>query len=180
MSTELRQLIKNSYEGDNLTTLLHPLTQVEDPETLRLTQEEINTKLSQGLISEVFDDGSKSSIDSKVDYDLANAESIYNAFSVVNGDTVALAAAIDAYGISQAITRDDIQILTDTIVAAIDLIKITAMDLATLKANYPRNSTGSYTITLEVLANYLKIPFTGDTSDDDLAGAILGMLIVAP
>lgn len=178
MSTELRILTKKKFTGSNLTEVLHPLTNNANPASLALSQDARNEAITNGDFGLLVDTGAKNTIQAKIDSDLKNAAAIYSAFSVTQGDTEALTLAINNYTLGTT-SRDDYQILNDSVKNAVDLIKARGMDGTEVAATYNRTG-GTYSVTTERIADSLNVEYTDSTTDDQLAADIAAAVNPAP
>lgn len=172
-TTVLRQLVKvQKTNGVSITEILHPLTNNADPESLRLSQQDIIDLVTLGDLTEIQDNGVGSTVGSKIDFDLDNASKVYSAFSVDStqeNPTVALLAAIDAYGSDLTISRDDFELESDIAKDSIKVLKLNEATDVEINTAYTRASTLVGIVTLELLALELQVTFNDTTTDNALA-----------
>lgn len=176
-TTILRQSVKTMRVNEvSITEILHPFTKDADPASLILTEDVIITQIIAGDLSELKYNGSaESTTNTKVQADLDNAETIYTAFSIDSkqeNPTVALLAAIDAYGVNITINRDDYELQTDIANDTIKVLKLNGASKEEIDASYIRVSIITGIITLELLATSLEITFDEETTDAALATLI--------
>lgn len=177
LETQIRQSAKaEKVAGATVVEIIHPLTKVADPSSLLPTDEEIQTAIAANDYSYLnCANGINSSIITQVQYDLAYALTVYEAFEVdpnqENAQTI-LGTAIDAYGSSLTIDKDDYEIDEDLNNASVKALKLGAVSAANINASFNRNSAIRGIVTLESLATLLGISFDGGTNDSDLATAI--------
>ena len=174
LETQIRQKSKaEKVAGATVAQIIHPLTQDANPSSLLPSTEDILIDILANNFSDV--DGSLSSITGKVSYDLAYAQDVYDAFEVNSGQEnpqLALGTAIDAYGSSLEIDRDDYELESDVSVDTIKALKLGSVSVVNIQASFNRSSAIRGIVTLETIARELDLSFTGETTDEVLSEQI--------
>ena len=176
-TTIIRRSVKNQKDnGASVEELLHPYTKVADPNTLMPTQEELKTIFITGNRQDLVTSGGVSkNLISQIQGDIKNGESICDAFGIVYGIPTMVSdlnVAINDYGIDLTINRDDYELESDLADDTIKVIVASNVNATQIKDSYIRASSIVGIITLEVLALALKVTFTSETTDIDLATSV--------
>lgn len=162
--TRLRAKTKKEYDtGASIYKILHPNTANADPTNLIPSDELVRQQiLSNNLNLKVTKD---------INFDLAYAFRVYNAFGVdpkSETATADLETKLMNYGLTTE-SRDTSELEKDILNDTIQALKSSNVSANDISNSFVRSSVIKGAITLELLATHLDITFTLDILDLDLA-----------
>tara|TARA_R110000850_G_C9837146_1_gene453929 strand:+ start:11 stop:568 length:558 start_codon:yes stop_codon:yes gene_type:complete len=174
--TRLRAKTKEEYDsGAGIYEIIHPITKGSNPNISMPNSTLIKGQLLEGnFINVKSNRGHCSNIINKITYDLEYAKRVYLAFSIdplSESATAQLQEALTTYEISTE-NRDNTELQNDILKDTVKVLKRSNVSAVDIENAFTRTSIIQGIITLELLANYIKVDYNSEVTNSDLAALI--------